>query len=62
MKVIGGESSFHLHEVQPLGFDDAQKLFNLHAFGIEEVLKKFKALVSDVSRGCGGLPLALKLV
>ena len=62
LKVIGGMSNFHLHKVPPLGCDDAQKLFNLHAFGNEEAPTKFKALAVDVSNGCGGLPLALKVV
>ena len=62
LKVIGRDSNFHLHEVPPLGYDDAQKLFNFHAFDNEEAPQKFKTLAMDVSKECGGLPLALKVV
>ena len=62
LKVIGGDSNFHLYEVPPLKCDDAEKLFSLHAFGIEEAPQKFKALAMDVSKECGGLPIALKVV
>ena len=62
LKLIAGESSFSLYVVQPLGCDDSQKLFNMHAFGNKEAPKAFKALANDVSKACGGLPLALKVV
>ena len=62
LKVIAQKLEFYLHEVRPLGDDDSQRLFNLHAFGDEEGPEKFKALAYDVSKGCGGLPLALKVV
>ncbi|KAG0610829.1 hypothetical protein M758_7G095000 [Ceratodon purpureus] len=62
LKIIGGESNFYIHEVTPLGIDDSQKLFNLHAFRNEDALQNFKAIAKDVSNACGGLPLALKVV
>ncbi|KAG0563627.1 hypothetical protein KC19_8G046500 [Ceratodon purpureus] len=63
LKVIGGEfGDFSLHEVTPLEHDDARKLFNLYAFRSEEALPKFKDVANDVSKACGGLPLALKVV
>ncbi|KAG0564627.1 hypothetical protein KC19_8G126400 [Ceratodon purpureus] len=62
LKLIGGESNFYIHEVTPLGIDDSQKLFNLHAFRNEETPQSFKAIAEDVSNACGGLPLALKIV
>ena len=62
MKVIGGNLNFCVYEVLPLECDDAQKLFNLHAFGKKEAPEKFKALAMDVSKECDGLPLALKVV
>ncbi|KAG0608202.1 hypothetical protein M758_8G087000 [Ceratodon purpureus] len=62
LKAIGGECNFYLHEVKPLGSDDSQQLFNFHAFGNGEIPPKFKTLANDVSKACGGLPLALKVV
>ena len=62
LKVVFGECKFYLHEVTPLKCGDSQKLFNLHAFGNEEAPQKFKRVASDVSKACGGLPLALKVV
>ncbi|KAG0607563.1 hypothetical protein M758_8G038700 [Ceratodon purpureus] len=62
LKIIGGESNFYIHEVTPLGIGDSQKLFNLHAFGNEDVPQNFEAIAKDVSNACGGLPLALKVV
>ncbi|KAG0564194.1 hypothetical protein KC19_8G091000, partial [Ceratodon purpureus] len=61
LKAIGGECNFFLYEVKPLGSDDSQQLFNFHAFGDGGVPLKFKALSNDVSKSCGGLPLALKV-
>ncbi|KAG0557221.1 hypothetical protein KC19_11G111500 [Ceratodon purpureus] len=58
---IGGQCNYFLHEVRPLGSDDSQELFNLHAFGNGKVPPKFKNLANDVSKACGGLPLALKV-
>ncbi|KAG0564220.1 hypothetical protein KC19_8G093100 [Ceratodon purpureus] len=62
LKAIGGECNFFLHEVKPLRSDDSLQLFNLHAFGNGEVPPKFKAIANDVSKACGGLPLALKVI
>ncbi|KAG0557244.1 hypothetical protein KC19_11G113000 [Ceratodon purpureus] len=63
LKVISGEfQNFSLHEVTPLETNDATKLFNLYAFRSEEALPKFKDVANDVSKACGGLPLALKVV
>ncbi|KAG0607534.1 hypothetical protein M758_8G036000 [Ceratodon purpureus] len=62
LKIIGGESNFYIHEVTPLGIDDSQKLFNLHAFRNEDAPQNFKAISEDVTNACSGLPLALKVV
>ncbi|KAG0564196.1 hypothetical protein KC19_8G091200 [Ceratodon purpureus] len=62
LKAIGGGCNFFLHEVKPLGSDDSQQLFNFYAFGNVEIPPKFKTLANDVSKACGGLPLALKVV
>ncbi|KAG0563881.1 hypothetical protein KC19_8G066900 [Ceratodon purpureus] len=63
LKVVGEEfGDFSLHEVTALETNDARKLFNLYAFRNEEALPKFKAVANDVSKACGGLPLALKVV
>lgn len=59
MKVVAKETNFYLHEVTTLGCDDSQMLFNWHAFHKEEVPK---ALAHVVSKACGGLLLALKVV
>ncbi|KAG0607709.1 hypothetical protein M758_8G048500 [Ceratodon purpureus] len=59
---IGGQSNFFLHELRPLGSDDSRRLFNFHAFGDGEAPPKFRNLANDVSKACGGLPLALKVV
>ncbi|KAG0564197.1 hypothetical protein KC19_8G091300 [Ceratodon purpureus] len=61
LKAIGGECNFYLHEVKPLGSDDSQQLFNFYAFGNGEIPPKFKTLANDVSKACGGLPLALEV-
>ncbi|KAG0601411.1 hypothetical protein M758_11G108300 [Ceratodon purpureus] len=63
LKVVSGESqNFSLHEVTPLETNDATKLFNMYAFGSEEAPPNFKDFANDVSKACGGLPLALKVV
>lgn len=62
LKIIGGESNFYIHEVTPLGIDDSQELFNLHAFRNEDAPQSFKAIAKEVTNACGGLPLALKTV
>ncbi|KAG0626627.1 hypothetical protein M758_2G138900 [Ceratodon purpureus] len=62
LKIIGGESNTYIHEVTPLGIDDSQKLFNLHAFRNEDIPQDFKAIAKKVTNACGGLPLALKAV
>ncbi|KAG0607731.1 hypothetical protein M758_8G050400 [Ceratodon purpureus] len=61
LKAIGRQCNFFLHEVKPLGSDDSRRLFNLHAFGDGEAPSKFESLANDVSKVCGGLPLALKV-
>ncbi|KAG0575915.1 hypothetical protein KC19_5G039800 [Ceratodon purpureus] len=62
LKLTSINSSFYLYEVTLLGCEDSQKLFNWYAFGDQDVPKNFKGLASDVSKSCGGLPLALKVV
>ncbi|KAG0575963.1 hypothetical protein KC19_5G044200 [Ceratodon purpureus] len=62
LKLTSRNSSFCLHEVTLLGCEDSQKLFNCYAFGHQDAPENFKPLASDVSKACGGLPLALKVV
>ncbi|KAG0576009.1 hypothetical protein KC19_5G048200 [Ceratodon purpureus] len=62
LKLTSRNSSLYLHEVTLLGPEDSQKLFNWYAFGDQDVPKNFRGLTSDVSKSCGGLPLALKVV
>lgn len=62
LRIIAGRSNTYFHEVTMLGCNDSEKLFNWHAFHQEEVPKNFKVLAHDVSKACGGLPLALKVV
>ncbi|KAG0607491.1 hypothetical protein M758_8G032800 [Ceratodon purpureus] len=59
---IDEQCNFFLHEVTPLASDDSLQLFNFHAFGDGEAPPKFKNLANYVSKACGGLPLALKVV
>ncbi|KAG0615586.1 hypothetical protein M758_5G053300 [Ceratodon purpureus] len=62
LRVTSRNSKFYLHEVHLLGREDSQKLFNWYAFGDEEAPENFTPLASDVSKACGGLALALKVV
>ncbi|KAG0615433.1 hypothetical protein M758_5G040900 [Ceratodon purpureus] len=62
LKLTSRNFSFYLHEVTLLGCEDSQKLFNWYAFGDQDAPENFKCLASDVSKSCGGLPLALKVV
>ncbi|KAG0562624.1 hypothetical protein KC19_9G160500 [Ceratodon purpureus] len=62
LKLASRDCSFYLHEVRLLGCEDSQKLFNWYAFGDEGAPKDFTPSASDVSKACGGLPLALKVV
>ena len=59
---VGRNGNFYLHEVTLLGCDESLRLFNWHAFGVEEAPEEFEGLAESVSKGCGGLPLALKVV
>lgn len=62
LKAVGRGCNFYLHEVSLLGFEDSEKLFNWHAFGCEKALESFEFLAKNVSKACGGLPLALKVM
>ncbi|KAG0615472.1 hypothetical protein M758_5G044100 [Ceratodon purpureus] len=62
LKLTTRKCSFYLHEVTLLGCEDSQKLFNCYAFGDEDAPMNFKSLAGNVSKACGGLPLALKVV
>ncbi|KAG0504123.1 hypothetical protein KC19_N018900 [Ceratodon purpureus] len=62
LKLTSRNSSLYLHEVTLLGCEDSQKLFNWYAFGDQDVPKNLQGLAKDVSKSCGGLPLALKVV
>ena len=62
LKLIGGQTNFYLYEVTLLGCEDSMKLFNWHVFGDEEAPNAFKGVANAVSKACGGLPLALKVV
>ena len=62
LQLIAGKCYLLLYKVPPLDCKESKKLVNWHAFGDEETPKKFTAVANDVSKACGGLPLALKVV
>ncbi|KAG0565948.1 hypothetical protein KC19_7G026000 [Ceratodon purpureus] len=51
-----------LYDVSTLGVEESNMLFNWHAFQADEALEEFKGVAKDVVKGCGGLPLALKVI
>ncbi|KAG0626427.1 hypothetical protein M758_2G125000 [Ceratodon purpureus] len=51
-----------LYDVSTLGVEESNMLFNWHAFQADEAPEEFKGVAKDVVEGCGGLPLALKVV
>jgi hypothetical protein len=51
-----------VYGVCPLGSDEANALFNWHAFQAKEAVQGFQELAMEVVASCGGLPLALKVI
>ncbi|KAL3685094.1 hypothetical protein R1sor_003116 [Riccia sorocarpa] len=57
------EKKIHILRVDPLAFEDARKLFTVHAFpGWQEPPDNLRTTVEDVVYECGGLPLLLKIM
>ncbi|KAG0627123.1 hypothetical protein M758_2G175500 [Ceratodon purpureus] len=51
-----------LYDVSTLGVEESSMLFNWHAFQADEAPEQLKGVAKEVVEGCGGLPLALKVV
>ncbi|KAG0583307.1 hypothetical protein KC19_3G125600 [Ceratodon purpureus] len=51
-----------LYDVSTLDVEESSMLFNWHAFQAYEAPKELKGVANDVVEGCGGLPLALKVI
>ncbi|KAL3689214.1 hypothetical protein R1sor_015523 [Riccia sorocarpa] len=57
------EKKIHILRVDPLAFEDARKLFTVHAFpGWQEPPYNLRTTVEDVVYECGGLPLILEIM
>ncbi|KAG0583532.1 hypothetical protein KC19_3G144600 [Ceratodon purpureus] len=52
----------HVFDVCPLDWNEANVLFNWHAFQAKEAAKGYESVAQDVVRACSGVPLALKVV
>ncbi|KAG0588190.1 hypothetical protein KC19_2G223500 [Ceratodon purpureus] len=61
---VAGRSKLEhcLYDVSTLGVEESSMLFNWHAFQADEAPEELKGVAKDVVKGCGGLPLALKVV
>ncbi|KAG0611550.1 hypothetical protein M758_7G148400, partial [Ceratodon purpureus] len=53
---------YSLYDVSTLGVEESIMLFNWHAFQADEAPEELKGVAKDVVKGCGGLPLALKVI
>ncbi|KAG0584090.1 hypothetical protein KC19_3G184300 [Ceratodon purpureus] len=51
-----------LYDVSTLDVEESNMLFNWHAFQADEAPEELKGVAKDVVKGCGGLPLALKVI
>ncbi|KAG0583652.1 hypothetical protein KC19_3G152200 [Ceratodon purpureus] len=61
---VAGRSKLEhcLYDVSTLGVEESSMLFNWHAFQADEAPQELQGVAKDVVEGCGGLPLALKVV
>ncbi|KAG0583656.1 hypothetical protein KC19_3G152600 [Ceratodon purpureus] len=61
---VAGRSKLEhcLYDVSTLGVEESSMLFNWHAFQADEAPQELKGVAKDVVAGCGGLPLALKVI
>ncbi|KAG0582756.1 hypothetical protein KC19_3G083300 [Ceratodon purpureus] len=61
---VAGRSKLnhHVFDVCPLDWNEANVLFNWHAFQAKEAAKGYESVAKDVVRACSGVPLALKVV
>ncbi|KAG0583595.1 hypothetical protein KC19_3G148200 [Ceratodon purpureus] len=51
-----------LYDVSTLDVEESNMLFNWHAFQADEAPEELKGVAKEVVEGCGGLPLALKVI
>ncbi|KAG0623115.1 hypothetical protein M758_3G149500 [Ceratodon purpureus] len=61
---VAGRSKLEhcLYDVSTLGVEESSMLFNWHAFQADEAPEELKGVAKEVVEGCGGLPLALKVI
>ncbi|KAG0582758.1 hypothetical protein KC19_3G083500 [Ceratodon purpureus] len=61
---VAGRSKLnhYVFDICPLDWDEANVLFNWHAFQAKEAVKGYESVAKDVVRACSGVPLALKVV
>ncbi|KAG0578816.1 hypothetical protein KC19_4G051400 [Ceratodon purpureus] len=61
---VAGKSKLnhHVFDVCPLDWNEANELFNWHAFQARKAVKGYEGVAKDVVRACSGVPLALKVV
>ncbi|KAG0629562.1 hypothetical protein M758_1G112700 [Ceratodon purpureus] len=61
---VAGRSKLEhcLYDVSTLDVEESNMLFNWHAFQADEAPEEFKGVAKEVVKGCGGLPLALKVI
>ncbi|GJY94725.1 TMV resistance protein N-like protein [Tanacetum coccineum] len=52
----------HMHEVELLNDDESLKLLSWHAFGSNTPIEGFEDLAIELTRYCGGNPLAIKVL
>ncbi|KAG0622261.1 hypothetical protein M758_3G084900 [Ceratodon purpureus] len=64
LNTVAGRSKLnhHVFDVCPLDWNEANLLFNWHAFQAKEAAKGYESVAKDVVRACSGVPLALKVV
>ncbi|KAG0590524.1 hypothetical protein KC19_1G106000 [Ceratodon purpureus] len=61
---VAGRSKLEhcLYDVSTLDVEESNLLFNWHAFQADEAPEEFEGVAKEVVEGCGGLPLALKVI
>ncbi|KAG0590527.1 hypothetical protein KC19_1G106300 [Ceratodon purpureus] len=61
---VAGRSKLEhcLYDVSTLDVEESNMLFNWHAFQADEAPEELKGVSKEVVKGCGGLPLALKVI